>query len=143
MISLASGEAGDISVSAVSGRSLLGLAYLIVMGTVVTFSAYVWLLRHVPPTRVATYAFVNPAVAVLLGWSIAGESLSTGTVLATLVIVAAVATAVSDPPGAPRDRPPEDDPAAVSVGVSRLNRSRIARARFRVDMDGRLKGSHP
>jgi drug/metabolite transporter (DMT)-like permease len=117
LISLASGEAGDISVSAVSGRSLFGLAYLILMGTVVTFSAYVWLLRHVPATRVATYAFVNPAVAVLLGWSIAGESLSTGTVLATLVIVAAVATAVSDTPDARRDRPSEEDPAAVSVGV--------------------------
>jgi drug/metabolite transporter (DMT)-like permease len=117
VISLASGEGGDISVSAVSGRSLFGLAYLIVMGTVVTFSAYVWLLRHVPATRVATYAFVNPAVAVLLGWSIAGESLSTGTVLATLVIVAAVATAVSDTPDTRRDRPAEDDPAAVSVGV--------------------------
>jgi len=68
------------------------------MGTVVTFSAYMWLLRHVAPTRVATYAFVNPAVAVLLGWAVAGESLSPGTLLATAVIIGAVAVAVSDRP---------------------------------------------
>jgi drug/metabolite transporter (DMT)-like permease len=108
-ISVASGEAGDVSISAVSGRSWFGLGYLIVMGTVVTFTAYVWLLRHVPPTRVATYAFVNPAVAVLLGWSIAGESLSPGTLLATLVIVGAVAVAVSDTPRPARPRSQVDD----------------------------------
>jgi drug/metabolite transporter (DMT)-like permease len=95
VISLVSGEAGQLSVSAISARSLFGLGYLVVMGTVVTFSAYVWLLRHVAPSRVATYAFVNPAVAVLLGWAIAGESLSTGTILATGVIIGAVAVAVT------------------------------------------------
>ncbi|MDX6548608.1 MAG: hypothetical protein QOG33_2158 [Gaiellales bacterium] len=103
-ISLATGEAGDVSVSAVSGRSLLGLGYLVVMGTVVTFAAYVWLLRRVPPTRVATYAFVNPAVAVLLGWAIAGESLSAGTLLATALIIVAVAAAVSDSSVSPSRR---------------------------------------
>jgi drug/metabolite transporter (DMT)-like permease len=116
VLSLASGEAGDLPVSSVSGRSLFGMGYLIVMGTVVTFAAYVWLLRHVPPTRVATYAFVNPVVAVVLGWSIAGESLSAGALLATLVIVAAVAAAVSDNSRASRDRSPTDDgDAKVSV----------------------------
>src|SRR5262249_38753539 len=114
-ISLASGEAGDFSFAAVSGRSLFGLGYLIVMGTVVTFSAYVWLLRHVPPTRVATYAFVNPAVAVVLGWSIAGESLSAGTLLATLVIVAAVPAAVTDISRAVRQPAPAGDGDEVSV----------------------------
>jgi drug/metabolite transporter (DMT)-like permease len=116
VLSLASGEAGDLSVSSVSGRSLFGMGYLIVMGTVVTFAAYVWLLRHVPPTRVATYAFVNPVVAVVLGWSIAGEPLSAGTLLATLVIVAAVAAAVSDTTRSSRDASPTDDgDARVSV----------------------------
>jgi drug/metabolite transporter (DMT)-like permease len=116
VLSLASGEAGDLSVSSVSGRSLFGMGYLIAMGTVVTFAAYVWLLRHVPPTRVATYAFVNPVVAVVLGWSIAGEPLSAGTLLATLVIVAAVAAAVSDTTRSSRDASPTDDgDARVSV----------------------------
>jgi drug/metabolite transporter (DMT)-like permease len=104
VISLATGEASHVSASAVSGRSLLGLGYLVVMGTVVTFAAYVWLLRHVPPTRVATYAFVNPAVAVLLGWAIAGESLSVGTLLATALIIVAVAAAVSDSSASPSRR---------------------------------------
>ena len=91
------------------------MGYLIVMGTVVTFAAYVWLLRHVPPTRVATYAFVNPVVAVVLGWSIAGESLSGGT-LRPLVIVAAVAATISDTTRASRGPSPTDDgDAKVSV----------------------------
>ena len=60
-----------------------------------------WLLRVVSPSRVATYAFVNPAVAVILGWGLAGESLSVGAVLASVVILVAVAVAVSE-----RDRAP-------------------------------------
>jgi drug/metabolite transporter (DMT)-like permease len=79
-----------------SARSLVGLGYLIVFGTVATFSAYIWLLRVVEPTRVATYAFVNPAVAVFLGWAAAGESLGAGSILATIVIVGAVAFAVME-----------------------------------------------
>jgi drug/metabolite transporter (DMT)-like permease len=98
VVSLVSGEAGGFDTGAVSGKSLAGLAYLVVMGTAVTFSAYMWLLRHVAATRVATYAFVNPAVAVVLGWAVAGEGLSPGTLLATAVIIGAVAVAVSDRP---------------------------------------------
>jgi drug/metabolite transporter (DMT)-like permease len=101
VIALASGELAPHRLDHVSARSAGGLVYLIVLGTVVTFSAYVWLLRHVAPSRVATYAFVNPAVAVALGWAVGDESLSAGAVLATLVIIAAVAVAVSE-----RERPP-------------------------------------
>jgi drug/metabolite transporter (DMT)-like permease len=100
VIALASGEMAPHRLDHVSARSVGGLAYLIVLGTVVTFSAYVWLLRHVAPSRVATYAFVNPAVAVALGWAVGDESLSAGAVAATLVIIAAVAVAVSE-----RERP--------------------------------------
>jgi drug/metabolite transporter (DMT)-like permease len=96
VIALASGELAPQRLDHVSARSAGGLAYLVVLGTVVTFSAYVWLLRHVAPARVATYAFVNPAVAVALGWAVGDESLSAGAVLATLVIIAAVAVAVSE-----------------------------------------------
>jgi drug/metabolite transporter (DMT)-like permease len=80
----------------VSGRSLGGLAYLILAGTVATFGAYVWLLRVVDPGRVATYGFVNPAVAVLLGWAIAGEPIGVGAIVSTVVIIAAVAVVVSE-----------------------------------------------
>jgi drug/metabolite transporter (DMT)-like permease len=96
VIALASGELAPHRLDHVTARSAGGLAYLIVLGTVVTFSAYVWLLRHVAPARVATYAFVNPAVAVALGWAVGDESLSAGAVVATLVIIAAVAVAVSE-----------------------------------------------
>ncbi len=114
-VSLVSGEAGSFSAGDVSGRSLGGLAYLVTMGTVVTFSAYMWLLRHVAPTRVATYAFVNPAVAVLLGWAVAGESLSSGTLLATAVIIGAVAVAVSDRPRPQLEAPPSASPSPSSA----------------------------
>jgi drug/metabolite transporter (DMT)-like permease len=84
------GEFSAFSFSAVSPRSALGLAYLITFGSVVTFSAYTWLLQHVPPTLVATHAFVNPVVAVLAGWLWAGEPLGGQLLLATAAIVAAV-----------------------------------------------------
>jgi drug/metabolite transporter (DMT)-like permease len=96
VISLLSGEAGDLHPSQISGRSIGGLLYLVVLGTIVTFAAYIWLLGHVAPTRVATYAFVNPAVAVLIGWAIANEHVTAGTLVATAVIIVAVAVAVTD-----------------------------------------------
>ncbi len=95
-VAAGSGELSSLHASGISGRSIGGLAYLVVFGTVLTFSAYVWLLRVAAPARVATYAFVNPAVAVVLGWAIAGESLTAGALLASAVIVAAVAVAVSE-----------------------------------------------
>jgi drug/metabolite transporter (DMT)-like permease len=95
-VAAASGELSSLHAAGVSGRSIGGLAYLVVFGTVLTFSAYVWLLRVVAPARVATYAFVNPAVAVVLGWAVAGESLTAGALIASAVIVAAVAVAVSE-----------------------------------------------
>jgi drug/metabolite transporter (DMT)-like permease len=101
LVAAGSGELSSLHVTDVSGRSIAGLAYLVVFGTVLTFSAYVWLLRVVAPARVATYAFVNPAVAVVLGWALAGESLTAGAVVASAVIVAAVAVAVSERETAP------------------------------------------
>ena len=100
-VAAGSGELSSLHLGDVSGRSIGGLAYLVVFGTVLTFSAYVWLLRVVAPARVATYAFVNPAVAVVLGWAVAGESLTAGAVAASAVIVAAVAVAVSERERAP------------------------------------------
>jgi drug/metabolite transporter (DMT)-like permease len=100
-VAAGSGELSSFHLADVTGRSLGGLAYLVVFGTVLTFSAYVWLLRVVAPARVATYAFVNPAVAVVLGWAVAGESLTAGAVVASAVIVAAVAVAVSERETAP------------------------------------------
>jgi len=72
-------------------RSVLGLLFLILFGSVVAFSAYVWLLGHVSPTMVATHTFVNPVVAVLLGWAMAGEALSARLVVAMLAILGSIA----------------------------------------------------
>ncbi len=120
VVALASGELSSLDLADISGRSVGGLAYLVVFGTVVTFSAYVWLLREVAPARVATYAFVNPAVAVVLGWALAGESLTAGAVVASAVIVVAVAVAVSErepagPEAAPADRRGEFDIDTVAI----------------------------
>ncbi len=72
-------------------RSLLGLAYLIVFGSVLAFTAYTWLLQRCSPTLVATHTFVNPLVAVLAGWLWASEPLTVRIVIATTVILGAIA----------------------------------------------------
>ena len=70
------------------------LAYLTVVGALVGFLSYTYLLQHVPPTKVATYAYVNPVVALLLGWALAGETISAQSLVASLVVLAAVANIV-------------------------------------------------
>ena len=85
------GEPGRFALAEVSTRSMLALAYLVVFGAIVAFTAYVWLLRVAPPVLVSTYAYVNPVVAVLLGWAFAGEPLTKGTAIAAAVILAGVA----------------------------------------------------
>ncbi len=88
---LAFGEGARIHLAAISTRSVLALAYLIVFGSLIGFSAYIWLLKVTTPARVTTYAYVNPVVAVLLGWAFAGEALTVRIGLAALAIVGAVA----------------------------------------------------
>jgi drug/metabolite transporter (DMT)-like permease len=84
------GEYRDFSFAAVSARSWWALAFLIVFGSVIAFTAYNWLLEHYSPTLVATHTYVNPIVAVLLGWWFAGESITLNVIVATAVIIAAV-----------------------------------------------------
>ena len=72
-------------------RALGALGYLVVFGSLIGFTAYIWLMRHAAPSKVATYAYVNPVVAVLLGWALGGEPIGARTVAASAVIVAAVA----------------------------------------------------
>src|SRR5215470_6870626 len=84
-------ETAGFHLSAVSGRSWIALAYLAVFGSIIAFTAYSWLHMVASPSRVATYAYVNPVVAVLLGWSLASEPISMFTLIATGVILAGVA----------------------------------------------------
>jgi drug/metabolite transporter (DMT)-like permease len=84
------GEARGFSLSQVSRRSWLALLYLIVFGSVITFTAYNWLLEHYSPTLVATHTYVNPVVAVVLGWVYGGEALTLRVGMAAVMVVAAV-----------------------------------------------------
>lgn len=91
-----SGEWAAIDPAAFSARSLAAFAYLVVAGSIVAFTAYTYLLRNVRPNLVATYAFVNPVVAVLLGWLVAGEPLTWRVAVASALILMAVALIFSD-----------------------------------------------
>ncbi|MDP9122206.1 MAG: EamA family transporter [Acidobacteriota bacterium] len=123
LASAALGEPAHFALAQVSTRSLLALGYLIVFGALIAFTAYVWLLRTTSPVLVATYAYVNPVVAVLLGWALAGEPLTAGTLAAAAVILAGVALITSSPvtdahsaaPAAGRTPPAR---AALSAGAA-------------------------
>ena len=93
--SAAAGELSGFSLGAVSGRSWLAVGYLVVFGSLVAFTAYVWLLGNAPVSLVSTYAYVNPAVAVLLGALIADERLTGAALAGGLVVLAAVAVVVT------------------------------------------------
>jgi len=121
LVGLLSGEAGRVDLASASPASLSALLYLIVFGSLVGFSAYVWLLAHEPPARAATYAYVNPVVAVFLGWLLAGERLTGATLMAAAIIIGAVVliitgrtTGTGEPPSRPAARP---EPAGVRAPV--------------------------
>jgi drug/metabolite transporter (DMT)-like permease len=90
VLAAALGEWSAFDPAAVTPRSLLSWTYLVFIGSLVAFSTYVWLLRASTPARVSTYAYVNPVIAVLLGWLLAGETLTARTLVAAGVILAAV-----------------------------------------------------
>lgn len=92
-----SGELRTFSFAAISQRSALGYAYLITCGSLLGFTAYVWLMKVSTPARVGTISYVNPVIAVLLGWAIGGESLSLQIGLSAAVIVASVVIVLRRP----------------------------------------------
>ena len=108
VIAAASGELSEVG--HVSMTSILAMVYLIVFGSWLAFSAYAWLLRAAPMALVSTYAYVNPLVAVFLGWAVLSEPISARTIAAGLVILGAVALIVT--PSRVRVR---KSPAAVPV----------------------------
>jgi drug/metabolite transporter (DMT)-like permease len=111
-VAAVTGELNDFHPAAVSLESWLGLAYLIVAGSIVAYSSYTWLLREVPISIAGTYAYVNPVVAVLLGTLVLGEPLAWPTLAGGGIILASVALIVS----APRRRAvAEPRPAAVAA----------------------------
>jgi drug/metabolite transporter (DMT)-like permease len=91
LASAALGEFRGFRLSNVSREAWLALLYLIVAGSILGFTAYVWLIHHESPTRVGTYAYVNPVVAVLVGYFLGGETLGPRTLLGTLFVLISVA----------------------------------------------------
>jgi drug/metabolite transporter (DMT)-like permease len=86
-----SGEFAQLDVHTISKASAIGLLYLVTFGSLLGFTSYIWLLDKVSPARLGTYAYVNPLVAVMLGWAIAGERLSIRTGIAAAIVICAVA----------------------------------------------------
>jgi drug/metabolite transporter (DMT)-like permease len=92
-----SGEVRSLHLVAVSTRSWVAMGYLVFCGSMIGFTAYIYILKHSTATRVATYAFVNPVVALFLGWLLLGESITLRTILAAAVILAAVLLVITAP----------------------------------------------
>ncbi len=90
LISLALGEHNGFQIAEVSTKSWLAFVYLIVFGSIVAFTAYLYMIKNAAPTRVSSYAYVNPVVAVFLGWALAGEAVTGQTIIASAVILCAV-----------------------------------------------------
>jgi drug/metabolite transporter (DMT)-like permease len=112
---LVAGEPWSFEPSAVTAASFWSFLYLVFVGSLVGFTAYIWLLKAAPPALASTYAYVNPMVAVFLGWAFAGEPVTSQTLLSAAVIVAGVAlitTASSKPskPDAEEATPATDEP---------------------------------
>ena len=100
------GEPGRVDIGGFSTDSILAFAYLVLIGSIVAFSAYAWLVQHAPISQVATYAYVNPLIAVVLGWAILGESIGAPTIGGAALIVASVAAIVRQESEARRRRVP-------------------------------------
>ncbi len=111
----ARGEAAMFAVDDVSLRSLSAFGYLVIFGSLVGFTCYSWLLRVTRPSLASTYAYVNPVVAVLLGWAFAGEIVTVRTLIAAVIIIAAVMLISANK---------KNDQSEEKIGSSERSRSR-------------------
>lgn len=102
LVGIARGELAGLSLADFSRSSVIGFTYLITVGSLLAFTAYVWLLQNAPISKVATYAYVNPVVAIFLGWALAGEQINATMLLGAAVIIGSVAFTVGHESGAPR-----------------------------------------
>jgi drug/metabolite transporter (DMT)-like permease len=114
LVGLVAGEAGEVDVGAFSAESVLAFAYLVVMGSLVAFFAYTWLLANAPVSQVATYAYVNPVVAIALGALFVGEEVTPLVAVAAIVIVASVAGTIRQEAPRPAVTTPAGEPDRVA-----------------------------
>ena len=120
---MVTGEATSFDLALVSMKSLLALGYLAIAGSLVAYSAYFWLLNRYPPTLIATHTYVNPVVALILGWAFAGEVLTARFVLGGVVVIAAIALvgrATSREGQATKTRPHASAPQQKAAAKSAL-----------------------
>lgn len=89
-------EPNNFVLASVSSRSVLAVIYLIIFGSLIAFSSYIWLLHKAGPAKATTYAYVNPVVAVLLGWLLAGEEMSFKIIISAIIIISAVVIIITD-----------------------------------------------
>jgi drug/metabolite transporter (DMT)-like permease len=87
---LLSGEGARLNLSAISTRSWAAMLYLTIFGSIIAFTAYIWLLKHVQATKVSTYTYVNPVFAVFLGWFVLSETITPTTIASVIIIIIAV-----------------------------------------------------
>jgi drug/metabolite transporter (DMT)-like permease len=117
VVGVAAGELPTVRPADFAPESLLGLAYLIVFGSIVAFSAYTWLLQHASMSKVSTYAYVNPVVAIFLGWLILSEPVTAAMLAGGALIISAVALVIRT-----ESRPAQvstvEVPASASAAVS-------------------------
>jgi drug/metabolite transporter (DMT)-like permease len=92
--SLVAGEPSSFEFGDVSTRSWLAFAYLVLIGSLVAYTAYSWLLQNAPISRVATYAYVNPTIAIFLGWAVLDEQVTALTLLGAAIVIGSVAVTV-------------------------------------------------
>jgi drug/metabolite transporter (DMT)-like permease len=118
LASVPKGEWSTFHVASVSTNSWFALGYLIVDGSLIGFTAYRWLLKNAQPSMVSTYAYVNPVVAVILGWLIAGESL-TGQMMVGAGFVVASVVLVTMQGGPPEKKEQAVEEISVSMTPSR------------------------
>src|SRR3989339_45203 len=102
------GEPSQFHLSQVTLKSFFGLLYLIIFGSVIAFSAYVWLLGHTSVTRISTHTYVNPVIAVFLGWLLANEQISTALLVATGIIIISVYLVLYDQYRDTKNKPVEE-----------------------------------
>jgi len=110
------GEWARVSLSAMSVKSVLALLYPIFFGAIIGFTAYVYLLQNTTPSRASTYAYINPMIAVFLGWALAGESLNGRVALAAVAISSAVVMITRQEPS----RTPAPEPSISDTGEHAL-----------------------
>ena len=95
VVAAVTGEFGEVDPGGFSTKSVAGFIWLVTAGSLVAYTAYVWLLKNAPISKVSTYAYVNPVVAIFLGWLLLNETITGTIVLGAALIVAAVALVVS------------------------------------------------